>query len=350
MLALHTLWFVVIVFFWTGFYVLEGFDFGVGMLHVVVGRNEAERAEALESIGPFWDGNEVWLIVAGAATFAAFPGWYATMFSSLYLALLLILAALMARGVALEFGSKLDDPRWRRAWTAATVAGSALVPLLLGVGLGDLLAGLPVNQNHEFTGNFFDLLTPYGLWTGVTFLLLSLLHGATFLIMKTTGEVRERSAAAARVLVWLAAVAMLAFVIWTRVIAGPHFPSPLIALAAIAVLAAPYLISTQHAGWAFATSAAGMATAVVSIFVALYPNVLVSSTNAAYNLTVSNSSSAKYALTVMTVVAVLFLPLVLLYQGWSYHVFRARVAPGKEPANPQPPATAADGLKTEPAG
>ena len=348
MLHLHTLWFVVIVFFWTGFYVLEGFDFGVGMLHVVVGHNEEERAEALESIGPFWDGNEVWLIVAGAATFAAFPGWYATMFSSLYLALLLILAGLMARGVALEFQSKLDDPRWRRAWTAATVVGSALVPLLLGVGLGDLLAGLPVNQNHEFTGNFFDLLTPYGLWTGVTFLLLSLLHGATFLIMKTTGEVQQRSAAVARVLVWVAAVAMLAFVIWTRAIAGPHFPSPLIALAAIAVLAAPYLISTQHAGWAFATSAAGMATAVVSIFVALYPNVLVSSTNAAYNLTVSNSSSAKYALTVMTVVAVVFLPLVLLYQGWSYHVFRARVGLGKTPTNPQPPT--ADGLKTEPTG
>ena len=347
MLALHTLWFVVIVFFWTGFFVLEGFDFGVGVLHVVVGRNSEERAEALESIGPFWDGNEVWLIVAGAATFAAFPGWYATMFSSLYLALLLVLAALMARGVALEFRSKLDDPRWRRAWTWATVGGSALVPLLVGVGLGDLLAGLPINSSHEFTGDFFDLLTPYGLWTGLTLLLLSLLHGATFLMLKTTGELRERSATAARRLVWPAAFAMLAFVIWTRAIAGPHFPSPLIAVAAIAVLAAPYLISTQQAGWAFATSAAGMATAVVSIFVALYPNVMVSSTNAAYNLTVSNSSSAKYALTVMTVVAVLFMPLVLLYQGWSYHVFRARIGRGTAPADPPPPATAAT---TEPAG
>ena len=253
----------------------------------------------------------------------------------------------MARGVALEFRSKLEDPRWRRAWTWATVGGSALVPLLVGVGLGDLLHGLPINSSHEFTGNFFDLLTPYGLWTGLTLLLLSLLHGATFLMLKTTGELRERSAAAARTLVWPAAVAMLAFVIWTRAIAGPHFPSPLIALAAIAILAAPYLISTQHPGWAFATSAAGMATAVVSIFVALYPNVMVSSTNAAYNLTVSNSSSGKYALTVMTVVAVLFTPLVLLYQGWSYHVFRARIGRGKAPVDPQPPATAAT---TEPTG
>jgi cytochrome d ubiquinol oxidase subunit II len=350
MLHLHTLWFVVIVFFWTGFFVLEGFDFGVGVLHVVVGRTSEEREQALESIGPFWDGNEVWLIVAGAATFAAFPGWYATMFSSLYLALLLVLAALMARGVALEFQSKLDDPRWRRAWTWATVIGSALVPLLLGVGLGDLLHGLPINSSHEFTGNFFDLLTPYGLWTGVTLLALSLLHGATFLTFKTTGELRERSARAARVLVWPAAVAMLAFVIWTRAIAGPHFPSPLIAVAALAVLAAPYLIGTQHAGWAFATSAAGMATAVVSIFVALYPNVMVSSTNAAYNLTVSNSSSAKYALTVMTVVAILFTPLVLLYQGWSYHVFRARVRGAAPPAGPQPPPTETTSVTTEPAG
>jgi cytochrome d ubiquinol oxidase subunit II len=183
----------------------------------------------------------------------------------------------------------------------------------------------------------------------VTFLLLSLLHGATFLILKTTGEVRERSAAAARVLVWLAALAMLAFVIWTRAIAGPHFPSPLIAVAALAVLAAPYLISSHHEAWAFATSAAGMATAVVSIFVALYPNVLVSSTNAAYNLTVSNSSSAKYALTVMTVVAILFTPLVLLYQGWSYHVFRARVRGANTPAE-QPSATPPTPATTEPAG
>jgi cytochrome d ubiquinol oxidase subunit II len=229
------------------------------------------------------------------------------------------------------------------------VGGSALVPLLLGVGLGDLLHGLPINSSHEFTGNFFDLLTPYGLWTGLTLLLLSLLHGATFLLLKTTGELRERSAAAARVLVWPAAVVMLAFVIWTRAIAGPHFPSPLIALAAIAVLAAPYLISTRHALWAFATSAAGMAMAVVSIFVALYPNVVVSSTNVAYNLTVSNSSSAKYALTVMTVVAVVFLPLILLYQGWSYHVFRARIGQGTAPADSTPPATG-PAATTEPAG
>jgi cytochrome d ubiquinol oxidase subunit II len=326
MLHLHTLWYLIIAFFWTGFFVLEGFDFGVGMLHVIVGRTDAERRAAIESIGPFWDGNEVWLVVAGAATFAAFPGWYATMFSGLYLALLLILAALMARGVSFEFRDKLTDPRWRRAWTSATVIGSALVPLLLGVGLGDLLHGLPIDSSHEFTGDFFDLLTPYGLWTGLTLLTLSLLHGATFLMLKTTGAVRERSVSAARVLIWPALAAMLGFMIWSRAVAGAHFPSTLIVLGVAAVLFAAYLVHAHQDGWAFAASAVAIGTSLVSIFVGLYPNLMVSSTNTAYNLTVSNSSSAKYALTVMTVVAVVLVPVVLLYQGWSYHVFRARIS------------------------
>ena len=208
------------------------------MLHAIVGRTDEERDAALESIGPFWDGNEVWLIVAGAATFAAFPGWYATMFSALYLALVLLLAALMARGVSFEFRDKLADPRWRRAWRWATIVGSALIPLLIGVGLGDLLHGLPIDSSHEYTGNFFDLLTPYGLWTGVTLLMLSLLHGATFLMLKTTGDVRARSRRAARILVWPSLGAILGFMIWTRAISGDHFPSPLIVLGVLAVLGA----------------------------------------------------------------------------------------------------------------
>jgi cytochrome d ubiquinol oxidase subunit II len=344
MLHLHTLWFVIIAFFWTGFFVLEGFDFGVGMLHAIVGRTDEERQEAISAIGPVWDANEVWLIVAGAGTFAAFPDWYATMFSSLYLALLLVLAALMARGVSLEFADKLTDPRWRRVWMWATIVGSALVPLLLGVGLGDLLHGLPINSSHNFTGTFFELITPYGLWTGVTLLALSLSHGAIFLRLRTTGAVRERSAAAARVLVWPAAAAVTGFLIWTRAISGTHFPSTLIVLGVIAVLSAAYLVHADREGWAFAASVVAIATSVGSIFVGLAPNVMISSTNHAYNLTISNSASSSYALTVMTVVAVIFAPLVLLYQGWSYHVFRARVsakrAPGPQPDTP--PAAAAD--------
>ncbi|MGB0094488.1 MAG: cytochrome d ubiquinol oxidase subunit II, partial [Solirubrobacteraceae bacterium] len=338
MLHLHTLWFVVIAFFWTGFFVLEGFDFGVGVLHAVVGRTDRERAAAIDAIGPFWDGNEVWLIVAGAGMFAAFPDWYATAFSSLYLALLLVLAALMVRGVSLEFRSKLSDPRWRRSWKWATILGSALVPLLLGVGLGDLLHGLPINQSHNYTGDFFDLLTPYGLWTGVTFLLLSVLHGATFLMLKTTGAIRQRANAVARWLVWVSAAAVVGFMIWTRVVVGPGFSTPLIALAVFAVLGTAYLVYAGQDGWAFAASATTIATAVVSIFVGLYPNVMVSSTNKAFSLTVSDSASAAYALKVMTVVAVLFLPVVLLYQGWSYHVFRARVRTEPEPASDSTPA------------
>jgi len=327
--------------------VLEGFDFGVGMLHTVVGRTDEERQIALGSIGPFWDGNEVWLVVAGAGTFAAFPAWYATMFSSLYLALLLVLAALMFRGVAFEFREKLTDPRWRRAWTVAAIVGSALAPFLIGIGLGDLLHGLPINSSQKFTGDFFDLLTPYGIFTGVTLLVLSLLQGATFMTLKTTGVVRERSARAARVLVWPALAAVLGFLIWTRAVAGAHFPSTLIVLGLLAVLGAGYLIHAHQDGWSFAASAVAIATCLVSIFVGLYPNVMVSSTNTAYNLTVSNASSAKYALTVMTVVAVIFTPLVLLYQGWSYHVFRARL--GREPVGTDP-GSAAGAAATHPDG
>src|SRR5580704_10069303 len=218
-MLLHTLWFIVLAVVWVGFFVLEGFDFGVGVLHTIVGRTEIERRVALNTIGPFWDGNEVWLIVAGAGTFAAFPGWYATMFSALYLALLLVLVALIARGVAFEFRGKSADPRWRATWTWCTTVGSLLIPLLLGVGLGDLLHGLPIDSSHEYTGNFFDLLTPYGLWTGVTLLGLCLLHGATFLALRTTDEVRERTRTVARPLGWVAIALVVGWVIWTRSVA-----------------------------------------------------------------------------------------------------------------------------------
>ncbi len=324
---LHTLWFITLALLWVGFFVLEGFDFGVGMLHTVVGKTETGMRVALNTIGPFWDGNEVWLVVAGAGTFAAFPDWYATMFSALYLALLLVLVALIARGVAFEFRGKSDDPRWRKTWTWCTTLGSLLVPLLLGVGLGDLLVGLPIDSAGEYTGNFFDLLTPYGLWTGVTLVGLCLLHGSTFLMLKTTDDVRERSRTASRPLGWAAMGAVLGWVIWTRVVNGhTQVPGPVEALALIAVVFAARLArGDQHEGWAFAASAATIAAVVGSIFIDLYPNVMVSSTSAAYNLTVNNAASGGYALTVMTIVTVVCFPVVLLYQGWSFHVFRARV-------------------------
>jgi cytochrome bd-type quinol oxidase subunit 2 len=336
---LHTVWFVIIAFFWTGFFVLEGFDFGVGVLHTIVGRSDTERRIAVNAIGPFWDGNEVWLIIAGASTFAAFPGWYATMFSSLYLALLLILAALMARGVSFEYRGKLEDPRWGAGWTWALTLGSALTPLLLGVGLGDLLVGLPINQSHDFTGNFFDLLTGYGIFTGLTLLGLSVLHGATFLSLKTTGAVRERSRHVALRFGWAAIALVIAFTIWTQLLHTTRIvPDPLESLAIVAVIAAVWLMSLGYEGFAFAASALAMGSTLAVLFSELYPKVMVSSTNAAYSLTASNTSSGHYALTVMTIVAAIFVPLIVLYQGWSYHVFRARVGGPRTPGAPEPAA------------
>src|SRR5215471_14489234 len=183
-MSLHNVWFVIVAIFWTGFFMLEGFDFGVGMLHAVVGKTDEERRQVLGTVGPFWDGNEVWLVVAAAATFAAFPAWYATMFSGLYLVLLIVLVALIGRGVAFEYRGRVDRERWRAVWTWAMTVGAAVVPLLLGVGLGDLLHGLPINKSQEFTGTFWDLLTAYGLWVGATLLVLCVLHGSLFLILK----------------------------------------------------------------------------------------------------------------------------------------------------------------------
>lgn len=316
-MSLETFWFVVVAFFWTGFFVLEGFDFGVGVLHTIVGRDERERRVALRTIGPFWDGNEVWLIVAGAAMFAAFPAWYATLFSGLYLALLLVLVALIARGVAFEFGGKVVAPRWRRTWTWATTLGSGALPLLLGIGLGGMVAGLPIDADGEYAGGVADMFTAFGVWTGVTLLALSVLHGATFLALKTEGAVRERARTVGVVTCVAAGVAVIVFAAWT--------PSVLGVLAVAAVVTSGALLRAGREGWAFAASAVAMAGTVSSLFITLFPDVLVSSTNAAYSLTVAGAASGSYALKVMTVAAAIFVPLVLLYQAWTYRVFRARV-------------------------
>lgn len=350
-MSLHTLWFVLLAVLWVGFFVLEGFDFGVGALHMLVGRTEQERRVAVETIGPWWDGNEVWLIVAGAGTFAAFPAWYATWFSALYLALVLVLAALLVRGVALEYATKSDDPRWRAAWRWGLTISCLLLPLLIGVGLGDLLGGLPINSSHDFTGNFLDLLTPYGLWTGLTLLGLCLLHGASFLMLRTTGEMRERAQRVGRPLGWAAIVLVIAFVVWTRSAAGGNdVPEPVQVLAIVGVVFAARLVHSGHDGWAFISSAITIAAAVGSIFIDLYPNVMVSSADSAYNLTVGNTASGHYALTVMTIVAVVLLPVVLVYQGWSFHVFRGRLPAGGGESGPAAGGAApnADGIAEAP--
>jgi cytochrome bd ubiquinol oxidase subunit II len=336
-------WFIVIAFFWTGFFILEGFDMGVGALHMIVGKTDIERRVAINSIGPFWDGNEVWLVVAAAATFAAFPPWYASMFSALYLVVMLVILALIIRGVSFEYRGKSTNPRWRATWDWSLTIGSAVLPVLLGIMLGDLFQGLPLNKEGNYTGSFWDLFTGYGVWFGFTLLALSLAHGATYLNLKTTGVVKQRAQRLAAPLSWVAALLVLGFFIWTHVLSDRGvLPNPIQIISFLLVVGAAWAVRDGHNGWAFAATTGGIAATVISLFVSLYPAVMVSSTNSAYSLTVSNASSSHYALTVMTIVAVIFTPLVLAYQGWSYYVFRARVkGPAVEVPTPADVPTAA---------
>jgi len=321
-----TLWFIIVVVFWTGFVVLEGFDFGVGVLHGVVGRTDAERSLAVSSIGPFWDGNEVWLVVGGAAIFAAFPQWYATMFSSLYLALVLTLLALMVRGVSFEYRSKVDSARWRGSWRWGLTVSSAVVPLIIGIALGDLVHGLPINQAHVYTGSFWTLLQPYGVFAGVTLLALSVLSGATFLTIRTDGPVAARAATIAPRAGWAATALVLGLVFWTHALVGrTHVPTLVDAAIVLAALGAGWAASQRAAGWAFAAACAASGLTVVLLFVNLYPHVMVSTTSPAYSLTAAGTASPPYTLKVMTVVAAVATPVVLAYQAWSFWVFRRRL-------------------------
>jgi cytochrome bd ubiquinol oxidase subunit II len=342
-------WYIVIAILWTGFFILEGFDFGVGMLHSFVGTDDASRRAAINTIGPLWDGNEVWLITAGAAMFAAFPGWYATMFSAYYLALVLLLAALIIRGVAFEYRGKRDAARWRRTWDVLLTVGSVLCPLLIGVALAGLLHGLPINSAQNFTGSFWVLLQPYALWTGVTLLLVCLLHGATFLSLKTTGDMRERSWQIARRVAPFTGAFVIGFIIWTHVTASTTFFLNVIELLAIlAVLAAVWLVYARRDGFAFTATTVTIACCILSIFIDLYPNVMVSSTNPAYNLTVHNTASGGYSLKAMTIVVIVLLPVVLIYQAWTYYVFRKRVS-ASDFRPPAPPPEAAPEPEPQPA-
>ena len=326
-MGLQIVWFVIIAIFWTGFFVLEGFDFGVGALHSVVGKTDLERRVAINSIGPLWDGNEVWLIVAGAAMFAAFPAWYATWFSALYLALVVVLFSLILRGVSFEFRGKSESTRWRGTWSTTLTLGSLLAPLLIGIGLGDLLVGLPVDQAGEFTGTFWSLFTPYAVVLGVTLLLLCLLHGAAFLALKTDGDVQARAFATAARLRWVALVVVVVEGVWTFALSGRSILSVVLGiLGVLAAVGAFRAVGLRRDGWAFVLTAITLGSTVASVFAGLYPDVLVSSTDPAFSLTVAGTASGSYALTVMTWVAVVMLPIVLLYQGWTAYVFRARVS------------------------
>jgi cytochrome d ubiquinol oxidase subunit II len=278
------------------------------------------------------------LVVAGAAVFAAFPSWYATMFSTFYLALLLVLVALIMRGVSFEYQRKIDSPRWRSLWKWSLTIGSLLVPLLLGTALGDLLHGLPINSSHNYTGSFWGLLVPFGLYTGITVTVLCLFLGATYLALKTEDALRDRVSSLSGRLGWVAAVITFGWLTWVHVGLGVGFvPNPIEALALVAVVGAAMFADSGSEGWAFAGAATAIGSVVGSIFVELFPRVMVSTTNSAYNLTVSNSASPSYTLKVMTVVAVVSLPLVLIYQGWSLYVFRKRIGGPPSPGGGSPP-------------
>jgi cytochrome d ubiquinol oxidase subunit II len=329
---LEIFWFILIAVLWSGYFLLEGFDFGVGMLLPFVPRNESERGAMFESIGPVWDGNEVWLVVAAGATFAAFPAWYATMFSGFYLALLLLLFFLIIRVVSFEWREKGESPRWRAVWLWANAIGSTGIALIWGIGLASLIHGVPLDSSGDYDGNFIDLLTPYTVFAGIAFVLLFAFHGASYLELRTTGGLLERVGTAARRLALPAAVVGAAFLIWTIVVAIDRndkdvFPVVVPAVLGIVALAlALGSVFAGRSGLAFTMTALAAVAFVATLFTGLYPRVMVSSPNFANSLDVSGAASAHYTLAVMTVVALIVTPIVLLYQSWTYYVFRARIS------------------------
>lgn len=330
-MTLAILWFWLICVLWAGYFLLEGFDFGVGMLLPVLGRTEEDRRTMFESIGPVWDGNEVWLVVAGGATFAAFPVWYGTLFSGFYIALFLILLLLIARVVSFEWRGKAESPRWRAVWTWMNTIGSVGIPLLWGIALANLLNGVPLDSQGDFAGTFGDLFTGYTVLAGIAVVLLFAVHGAVYLGLRTVGDLRTNARHVASLLSPIAAAAGAGFLVWTLVVANDVndkgiFPGIVpVAIAAVAVVAATFLVRAASEVWAFVATGVAIVAAVVTLFVSLYPRVMVSSPAFANSLTIDNASSAHYTLTVMTIVALVLVPVVLIYQAWTYHVFRARL-------------------------
>ncbi|MFJ2743101.1 cytochrome d ubiquinol oxidase subunit II [Streptomyces sp. NPDC087440] len=324
-MELHNVWFVLIAVLWIGYFFLEGFDFGIGVLTKLLAKDRKERRVLINTIGPVWDGNEVWLLTAGGATFAAFPEWYATLFSGFYLPLLLILVCLIIRGVAFEYRHKRDEERWQTNWEHAIFWTSLLPAVLWGVAFGNIVRGVKIDGDMEYVGNFFDLLNPYAILGGLVTLTLFTFHGAVFAALKTVGDIRVRARALAVKLGVVTAVLALGFLIWTQVDKGDTGSLVALIVAALSLVAAIALIQVGREGWSFALSGVTIAAAVAMLFLTLFPNVMPSSLNDAWNLTVTNASSSPYTLKIMTWCAGIATPLVLLYQGWTYWVFRKRI-------------------------
>ncbi|MFI6121559.1 cytochrome d ubiquinol oxidase subunit II [Streptomyces sp. NPDC051064] len=324
-MELHDVWFVLIAVLWTGYFFLEGFDFGIGVLTKLLARDRKERRVLINTIGPVWDGNEVWLLSAGGATFAAFPEWYATLFSGFYLPLLLILLCLIVRGVAFEYRAKRPEERWQTNWEHAIFWTSLIPAVLWGVAFGNIVRGVKIDADMEYVGNLWDLLNPYAVLGGLVTLFLFTFHGAVFAALKTVGDIRERARGLAFKLGLATALLALGFLAWTQADNGNGWSLAAMITAVVSLVVAIGAIAAGREGWSFAFSGVTITAAVAMLFLTLFPNVMPSSLNDAWNLTVSNASSSPYTLKIMTWCAGIATPVVLLYQGWTYWVFRKRI-------------------------
>ncbi|MER6351158.1 cytochrome d ubiquinol oxidase subunit II [Streptomyces sp. NPDC001634] len=324
-MQLHDVWFVIIAFLWIGYFFLEGFDFGVGILTKLLARDRPERRVLINTIGPVWDGNEVWLLSAGGATFAAFPEWYATLFSGFYLPLLIILVCLIVRGVAFEYRAKRPEENWQRNWETALFWTSLIPAFLWGVAFGNIVRGVKIDQHLEYVGNVWDLLNPFALLGGLVTLTLFTFHGAVFTALKTVGEIRERARKLALWLGLVTAVLALLFLTWAQIDLGDGKSLVAMVVAVVALVMALVANQLGREGWSFAFSGVTIVAAVAMLFLTLFPNVMPSTLNADWSLTVTNASSSPYTLKIMTWCAGIAAPLVMLYQGWTYWVFRKRI-------------------------
>ncbi|MBM4794664.1 cytochrome d ubiquinol oxidase subunit II [Streptomyces sioyaensis] len=324
-MQLHDVWFVLIAFLWVGYFFLEGFDFGIGVLTKLLARDRRERRVLINTIGPVWDGNEVWLLSAVGGTFAAFPDWYATLFSGFYLPVLLILVCLILRGVAFEYRVKRPEERWQRNWEQVIFWASLLPAVLWGVIFGNVVHGVKINAHKEYVGSLLDLFHPYALLGGLVTLTLFTFHGAVFASLKTVGDIRERARRTATVVGLTAAVLVIGFLGWTQTAKGDRTSLVVLLVAVIALVAALGANRLGREGWAFVFSGVTIVAAVSMLFLTLFPNVMPSTLNASWSLTVSNASSSPYTLKILTWGAGFAAPLVMLYQGWTYWVFRKRI-------------------------
>jgi len=329
---LNILWFILLTVLFIGFFFLEGFDYGVGMLLPFIAKEDNERRAVINTIGPVWDGNEVWMITAGGAMFAAFPHMYATLFSGFYVALVFMLMGLIIRGVAFEFRGKREEPAWRKRWDMAIFVGSLVPALLWGVTIANLMRGVPIEADFNYYGGLIPLLNPYSLFGGLVFLSLFIIHGASFLGIKLEGELKQRAKDLGGKVWILAVVLTVAFLVWTYlatdILNNPGFDGMIPAvLAAVALLAYGWFLRKGREGLTFISGALVIIFVTVMVFSGLFPRLMISTLDTANNLTIYNASASPYTLKVITIVAAIFLPIILVYQGWTYWMFRKRLSP-----------------------